>query len=135
MICEETFSGFDEKKMLPQNQQVKKNHRNSDLQRLAYLKKVCASRSYNYIHWKQTLKISSFLYWTMAPIFGDCFSMSSIISITLSAICIGVTVRDLQQIKNFRYFPSCYRHFNIKGFNKVARVYAITCTASKGLEW
>ena len=66
----------------------------------------------------------------MALIFGDCFSMSSIISITLSAICIGVTVRDLQQIKNFRYFPSCYRHFIITNLN-----YAITCTASKGLVW
>lgn len=36
----------------------------------------------------------------MALIFGDCLSMFSIISITVSAICIGVTVRDLQQTKN-----------------------------------
>ena len=48
MICEEKFSRerFDKKKMQPQNQQFKKNQRNSNLQRLAYLKKVCTSRSY-----------------------------------------------------------------------------------------
>ena len=50
MICEEKFSGerFDEKNAAskPTGQ---KNHRNSNLQRLAYLKKVCTSRSYIYI--------------------------------------------------------------------------------------
>ena len=57
----------------------------------------------------------------MALIFGDCLSMFPIISITVSAICIGVTVRDLQQIKN----PDISHHAignSIKGFNTVAQV-------------
>ena len=55
----------------------------------------------------------------MALIFGDCFSMSSIISIALSAICIGVTVRDLQQIKKFQIFPIMLSALQLKVSTKL----------------
>ena len=43
-----------------------------------------------------TFKTSSLLCWTIALNFGVCFSVSFMISITLSATCIGVTECDLR---------------------------------------
>ena len=61
---------------------------------------ICSELQNNLV-WDTTFKISSLSCWTMALNLGFCFSVSLMISITLSAICIGVTVCDLWQENKF----------------------------------
>ena len=98
---------------------------------------ICSELQNNLV-WDTTFKISSLSCWTMALNLGFCFSVSLMISITLSAICIGVTVCDLWQENKFNC--KCKWEFvpyvqNLNQANANLNNIQFTCIPLWGLEW